>query len=137
MKNYVPLSIKSEYSSFGIIQFEELYKYLAENDIKAFAITDDDYLIGAYDLFYKKESAIYSAENEKQKRKIEEIKPILGCEINICKDFSENEETKTSFRKICLYVKNEIGYHNLVKLCSIAATEGFYYKPRITYTLLE
>ena len=40
MTNYVPLSIKSEYSSLGIIQLEELYKYLAENDIKAFAISN-------------------------------------------------------------------------------------------------
>ncbi len=131
MTNYVPLSIKSEYSRFGIIQFEELYKYLAQNDIKAFAITDEDYLRGAYDLFYRKECAIYSAENEELKKKIEVIKPILGFTLHI----AEMEEYDPGFvwgYRLSLYAKNDIGYHNLIKLSSISATTS-----EIDYSVLE
>ncbi len=134
MTNYVPLTIKSEYSHFGIIKFEELYKYLAQNNIKAFAVADSDYLRGAGELFFKKKELIFSSSIEDElKKKIEEIKPILGYELWI----KPKDSKESSFSNINLYAKNDVGYHNLVKICSIATTKGFYLKPSISYDLIE
>ena len=58
------------------------------------------------------------------------IKPIVGCEFNICADRSNKKNQDNGFQTVIL-AKNRNGYHNLVKLSSIAYTEGFYYVPRI------
>lgn len=58
------------------------------------------------------------------------IKPIVGCEFNICTDRTNKKNQDNGFQTVIL-AKNRNGYHNLVKLSSIAYTEGFYYVPRI------
>ena len=58
------------------------------------------------------------------------IKPIVGCEFNICADRSNKKVQDNGFQTVIL-AKNREGYHNLVKLSSIAYTDGFYYVPRI------
>lgn len=62
------------------------------------------------------------------------VKPILGCELYICDDM--HTKTDKCFDHILLLAKNDIGYKNLVKLDSLAYTEGFYYKPRIDWNFL-
>lgn len=68
-----------------------------------------------------------------------EVKPIVGCEFWIT-DHSDHTikrfESKGTYHLILL-AKNKTGYHNLVKLCSIASTEGLCVKPRISHALLE
>lgn len=70
-----------------------------------------------------------------------DIKPILGVETYVAsrgifyKDKSEKEDR--SGDHLILLAKNEKGYRNLLKLVTIANTEGFYYKPRIDKSLLE
>ncbi len=59
-----------------------------------------------------------------------DIKPIVGCEFNICADRSNKKVQDNGFQTVIL-AKTKNGYHNLVKLSSIAFTEGFYYVPRI------
>ncbi|HKI88809.1 MAG TPA: DNA polymerase III subunit alpha, partial [Draconibacterium sp.] len=68
-----------------------------------------------------------------------EIKPILGCETYVAARTIINKKDKIdrSGHHLILLAKNKKGYRNLVKLISIANTEGFYYKPRIDKTLLE
>jgi len=58
------------------------------------------------------------------------IKPIVGCEFNICNDRNNKKVQDNGFQTVIL-AKNRAGYHNLVKLSSIAYTDGFYYVPRI------
>lgn len=114
----------------------------------AIALTDHGVMYGAME-FYKK-------------AKKAGIKPIIGCEAYIItkgsrfnkgkddvpaeamiiKDRSGKEIGKLSKRKsnydhIVLLAKNETGYNNLIKLCSIGHTEGFYYKPRIDTEILK
>ena len=65
------------------------------------------------------------------------IKPIIGCEVYVAPGsrFDKSErEGKASH--LVLLVKNDIGYKNLVKLVSLANTEGFYRRPRIDMELL-
>ena len=64
-----------------------------------------------------------------------EIKPIVGCEFNLCRD-RKNKAQKDDGYQTVLIAKNKAGYHNLAKLASYANIEGFYYVPRIDKELL-
>ncbi|WP_296697992.1 DNA polymerase III subunit alpha [Algoriphagus sp.] len=64
-----------------------------------------------------------------------EIKPILGCEFNLCRD-RKNKSNKDDGFQTVLLAKNKAGYHNLAKLASYANIEGFYYVPRIDREVL-
>ncbi len=66
------------------------------------------------------------------------IKPILGCETYVAARTINDKKDKVdrSGHHLILLAKNKTGYINLVKLISIANTEGFYYKPRIDKDLL-
>ena len=68
-----------------------------------------------------------------------EIKPILGCETYVASRsiIDKSERVDRSGHHLILLAKNKIGYRNLVKLISIASTDGFYYRPRIDKELLE
>lgn len=41
------------------------------------------------------------------------------------------------YNHLVLLAENDLGYHNLMKIVSIGFTEGFYYKPRVDYEVLE
>jgi len=87
----------------------------------ALAMTDHGNMMGAFH-FVKEAMA-------------KEIKPILGCEFNLCRD-RKNKASKDDGYQTVLLAKNKSGYHNLAKLASYANTEGFYYVPRIDKELL-
>lgn len=87
----------------------------------AIAITDHGNMMGAFN-FVKEAMA-------------KEIKPILGCEFNLCRD-RKNKSNKDDGYQTVLLAKNKAGYHNLAKLSSYANIEGFYYLPRIDKELL-
>lgn len=65
----------------------------------------------------------------------EGIKPIVGCEFNLCLNRKDKKLKDNGFQTV-LIAKNEKGYHNLIKLASYANTEGAYYVPRIDRELL-
>ncbi len=67
------------------------------------------------------------------------IKPILGCEMYIAPRTRFDKEPKVDVRPYHLTVlaKNNVGYHNLLKLVTQAHLEGFYYKPRVDLGLLK
>ena len=138
---YVPLHIHTEYSLLdGAIKIPEFYKYAAQNDMPAIAITDHGVMYGCADMFIAKNEMLSHMLDESEqelKKKIEAVKPILGCEFYICDgDVIEDRSKKTMYHLILL-AKNQNGYHNLCKLDSIATTQGYYYKPRINHELLE
>lgn len=89
--------------------------------MSALAMTDHGNMMGAFH-FVKEAMA-------------KEIKPILGCEFNLCRD-RKNKASKDDGYQTVLLAKNKAGYHNLAKLASYANTEGFYYLPRIDKELL-
>ena len=67
------------------------------------------------------------------------IKPILGCEAYVARVSLYNKEKPVdrSGEHLIILAKNLTGYLNLVKLCSTAFCDGFYYRPRIDKTQLE
>lgn len=90
-------------------------------NMPAIAMTDHGNMMGA---FHFVKAAMAS-----------EIKPIVGCEFNLCRD-RKNKSNKDDGFQTVLLAKNKAGYHNLAKLASYANIEGFYYVPRIDKELL-
>jgi len=90
---------------------------------KSCTITDHGTMSGCYS-FYKA-------------AKKAELKPIIGVEAYICNDHKIRDKNDTERRHITLLAKSLKGYYNLLKLTTISHRDGFYYKPRIDYKLLE
>jgi DNA polymerase-3 subunit alpha len=67
------------------------------------------------------------------------ITPIIGCEVYVAPGSrleKKGTENENKYYHLILLAANREGYFNLVKLCSFAYTEGFYYRPRVDDTLL-
>ena len=128
MGNFVHLHIHSEFSLLdGANRIKDIPVRAKELGMDAIALTDHGVMYGAID-FYKA-------------CKKEGIKPIIGCEVYITpKDrnrFSKEPGKDNKYNHLILLAKNMQGYKNLSKLVSIGFTEGYYYKPRIDYEVLE
>ena len=69
------------------------------------------------------------------------IKPIIGCELYLNPVSRFERKTKhqggAPTYHLTVLAKNNSGYRNLCRLSSLAYQEGFYFKPRIDYQLLE
>jgi len=67
------------------------------------------------------------------------IKPILGVEAYVARVSLYNKEKPVdrSGEHLIILAKNLKGYLNLIKLCSVAFVDGYYYRPRIDKALLE
>jgi DNA polymerase-3 subunit alpha len=66
----------------------------------------------------------------------QEILPIIGCEFNVCRNHQDKTVKDNGYQIVCL-AKNKNGYQNLIKLASIAYTQGMYYVPRIDKAVLS
>jgi DNA polymerase-3 subunit alpha len=124
---FVHLHVHSEYSLLdGAIRLDDLVEAAAGQAVKAVAVTEHGNLYSAVE-FYQKATA-------------EGVKPILGIETYVAPGSRRDRgATKGSERHyhLTLLAENNQGYKNLIKLSSIAFLEGFYYKPRIDWEVLE
>ena len=123
---FVHLHTHTEYSLLdGASRVEELVKACKELGMDALAITDHGVMYGAVE-FYK----------AAQKHG---IKAIIGCEVYVAprSRFDKAGKADKEYAHLVLLAKNREGYQNLIKLVSLAYTQGYYYKPRIDYDLLE
>lgn len=123
---FVHLHVHTEYSLLdGACKIKNLVKTAKELSQSAVAITDHGCMYGVID-FYKA-------------AKKEGIKPIIGCEVYVSprKHTDKVAELDRENRHMVLLCENNTGYQNLIKMVSIAWTEGFYGKPRIDEELLE
>lgn len=122
MKKFVHLHLHTEYSLLdGFTRPDKLFLSLKEKGMDAVAITDHGSMFGAVE-FYKraKESG---------------VKAVIGCEVYVCPEGIASRSKERNH--LILLVKNEVGYKNLCRLCSIAYREGFYYKPRVDVELIR
>ena len=62
------------------------------------------------------------------------VKPIIGCEVYVCNDASKQEK---GYAHLTLLAESTEGYGNLIKLASAGYLQGYYYKPRVDWGLLE
>ena len=122
-KEFVHLHVHTEFSLLdGATKIDDLVSETVNRGWKAVAITDHGNMYGAM--------KFYAACIDKG------IKPIVGCEFYICHN-RLLKQGKGDMAHIILLAKNDKGYQNLLKLSGIAAKEGYYYKPRIDYEVLE
>ncbi len=71
------------------------------------------------------------------KRQKSGIKPIVGCELYVCKkDDHRAPPEGDTYNHLLVLAENEEGYRNLIKITSEASMHGFYYKPRISKKFL-
>ena len=62
------------------------------------------------------------------------VKPIVGCEVYVADDRRPQEK---GYAHLTLLAETNEGYANLIKLSSLGYLEGYYYKPRVDWELLE
>ena len=124
--DFVHLHCHSEFSLLdGANRLNHLIARAAELEMPALAMTDHGVMYGVADFY--------------SKCKDKGVKPILGVEAYVAPRSHKSKEPKldqAAFHQVLLARNNE-GYKNLLKLTTIAAMEGFYYKPRIDRELLQ
>ena len=103
----------------GACDTKVLCKRAKELQMPAVAMTDHGNIFGAVHFFNDAKDA--------------GIKPILGCELYVCKKEDHRAEPQgDSYNHLIVLAENEAGYKNLTKICSEASLHGFYYKPRVS-----
>lgn len=125
-KSFVHLHAHTEYSMLdGAAKIVDYLKKVNELNQPAAAITDHGNLYGAMEFVQKANDL--------------GIKPIIGYEAYITPGsrFDRPDRENNKRYHLTLLAENNIGYQNLVELVSKAYTEGYYYKPRIDYELLD
>ncbi len=117
----------------GASSIKKIFEKAAADDMPAVAITDHGNMFGVFDFV----ATAYKYKNDNGTLK---VKPVVGCEFYLVADrtiqtFTKDKKDKR-FHQVLL-AKNEEGYKNLVKLCSIGFIEGLYSKwPRIDKQVL-
>lgn len=124
--SFTHLHVHTGYSLLdGSCKIKEIISRAKELNMTSLAITDHGVMYGVID-FYKEAKA-------------QGIKPILGCEVYVSPSSRFEKQAKQGDRyyHLILLAKNNKGYENLTKIVSKGFTEGFYYKPRIDFELLQ
>ncbi len=126
--NFTHLHVHTEYSLLdGSSKIKELPARAKELGMDSLAITDHGVMYGVID-FYRSCKAVG-------------IKPIIGCEVYVAPGSRFDKEPvgqgDDRYFHLVLLAENNLGYSNLMKIVSKGFTEGFYYKPRVDYEILE
>lgn len=128
--NFTHLHVHTEYSLLdGSSKITELVNRAKELGMDSLAITDHGVMYGVID-FYR------AAKNVG-------INPVIGCEIYVApgsrfdRETGNSSEDESRYHHLVLLAENNTGYANLMKIVSRGFTEGFYYKPRVDYEVLE
>jgi DNA polymerase-3 subunit alpha len=102
----------------GAIRVADLIDRAKEFGMGAVALTDHGAMYGALEFYEKAKKA--------------GIKPLVGCEFYLAENGMHLHDRSAghNFHLVALAM-DETGYRNLMKLASLAQTEGFYYRPRI------
>src|SRR5687767_15641850 len=132
--SFVHLHCHSEYSLLdGANRIDDLIERAKELEQPAVAITDHGNLHAAWEF--------------QEKAKKAGLKPIIGMEAYVAPgDRRERGRNRVSgdpnrsfakpYYRLVILARDAVGYRNLVKLSSLAYTEGFYTKPRVDRELL-
>ncbi len=124
---FTHLHVHTEYSLLdGSGKIKEMVHRTKELGMDSLAITDHGVMYGVID-FYKACVA-------------EGIRPIIGCEVYVAPNSRLDRELGASeerYYHLVLLAENNTGYQNLMKIVSRGFLDGFYYKPRIDYEILE
>jgi DNA polymerase III subunit alpha len=123
---FIHLHTHTEYSLLdGACRIPDLLGRAKELGMHALAVTDHGNMYAAVEFYLKAKEL--------------GVKPIIGCEMYVAPRTRWDKETKEdrSPHHLTFLAKNSLGYHNLMKLASLASIEGFYSRPRIDRELIE
>ena len=110
-----------EYSILdGACRIPDLVARAAELEMPAVSLTDHGSMAGAVQLF--------------KAAKGTGVKPVVGCEVYVADDRRAQQK---GYAHLTLLAADNDGYANLIKLSSLGYLEGYYYKPRVDWELLE
>ena len=125
MSEFTHLHLHTEYSLLdGACDLTKLVDRVAALGQTSVAMTDHGNIYGAVHFF--------DAAKEKG------IKPILGCELYVCKAEDHRADTPNDhYNHLLVLAENEEGYRNLIRLTSEASLHGFYRKPRVSKRYLS
>src|SRR6267378_1218696 len=127
MSQFVHLHLHTDYSMLdGACDVEQLVHRVKELGMPAVAMTDHGNIFGAVHFV--------NAANKAG------VKPIVGCELYVCKKedhvIERTPPEGDTYNHLLVLAENEEGYRNLVKITSEASLHGFYYKPRVSKKFL-
>jgi DNA polymerase-3 subunit alpha len=127
MPDFVHLHLHTDYSMLdGACDVEKLCERVKELNMPAVAMTDHGNIFGAVHFV-----------NAAHKFG---VKPIVGCELYVCKKDDHNIQRTPpegdTYNHLLVLAENEEGYRNLMKITSEASLHGFYYKPRVSKKFL-
>jgi DNA polymerase-3 subunit alpha len=127
MSQFVHLHLHTDYSMLdGACDVEKLCQRVKELGMPAVAMTDHGNIFGAVHFVNAAKAA--------------GVKPIIGCELYVCKKEDHRIERTPpegdTYNHLLVLAENEEGYRNLVKITSEASLHGFYYKPRVSKQFL-
>jgi len=126
---YVHLHNHSQYSILqSTSSVANLVKAAVDGAMPAVALTDSGNMMGAF--VFVKEILNHNKNSENP------IKPIVGCEFNVCENHLD-KSSKDNGYQIVMLAKNKNGYHNMAKMASKAYIDGFYYIPRIDKEIVK
>ncbi|NLR82060.1 DNA polymerase III subunit alpha [Chitinophaga eiseniae] len=122
----------------GAADIKSLYKKAMASNQPALAITDHGNMFGAFQFVAEAYNNKLNPADPKDKRL--KVKPIVGCEFYVVdnrhKRAFTREEKDIRYHQVLL-AKDDEGYRNLIKLCSLGYMEGLYGKyPRIDKELI-
>ena len=127
MTEFVHLHNHTDYSLLdGAMKIGDMVSKAKSLGMTSIAITDHGNMFGALNFY--------------EKCKEKEIKPIIGCEFYMAEDsrkIKSGTEFGNKYYHLILLAKDNTGYRNLMKLNSTAYIDGYYYKPRIDFEVLE
>ncbi|NCC59209.1 MAG: PHP domain-containing protein, partial [Synergistales bacterium] len=119
---FVHLHVHTEYSLLdGAIRCDDLAKRASGWGCPAVAITDHGALYGAVEFYAACRTA--------------GINPVIGCELYVDPRGHTLKDRLGRNYHLVVWAEDMVGYQNLVRLVSIANTDGFYYKPRVDHDL--
>ena len=135
MEDFVHLHVHTQYSILdGQAAIPKLVDKAINNGMRGMAITDHGNMFGIKEFFN------YCNKVNKGKSEEEKFKPIFGCEVYCARrdlHSKENNALDKSGWHLILLAKNEVGYHNLIKIVSEAWVDGYYHRPRTDHKAIE
>jgi DNA polymerase-3 subunit alpha len=133
MTDFVHLHVHSDFSlQDAAVSVTRLADKARKCGMKYLALTDHGNMFGAMDF-------LAACLGDKDHPQENPIRPIIGCEVYVApgsRHEKKGSESDNKYYHLILLVSSREGYFNLIKLCSYAYTEGFYYRPRIDEELL-
>ncbi|RKJ05250.1 DNA polymerase III subunit alpha [bacterium D16-54] len=124
---FTHLHVHTEYSLLdGSCKIHELVQCAKDLGMDSMAVTDHGVMYGVID-FYRAAKEVG-------------IKPIIGCEVYVAPGSRFDRESGSGedrYYHLVLLAENDQGYHNLMKIVSKGFLDGFYYKPRVDYEILQ